>query len=152
MTDRLSFITELASSLGHKQRIADLIQRELNEENFAFFRFAEASLRTLGSLVLIRDGQILEEFGVYAGICITGGMKPGHYELKTSTGRQVWHRELEEASLLLPHKPNEPFQLAASTAHYAEENYQRFSALDGAMEIYVTPGTDGGEIVILFTP
>jgi len=73
---------------------------------------------------------------------------PGHFELKTSTGRLVWEHDLRQEHLLLSSTSDQTLPLAADTPDLEKNHTYNEFILNNTWRVRVFPGIEFGSVLI----
>lgn len=76
-----------------------------------------------------------------------GGITPGRYAIKMSTGRVIWDGLITESDVIWEKAfKGEPLPLAAATGEARRSFSRREILLDGEVLMFVFPGVESGEL------
>ena len=145
-----------AGEEAEKEAALDLILsrqewRETYEELCEEFRKLASVEMPPTAIVVERDGGPIAEVVLGAGRGYIGNLQPGHYVLRTSSGRVIWRGDLTEKELLWTDAyPDRALDLAASTAEDVREPTVENLLLDGEVVLRVFAGIESGGMEISF--
>jgi len=107
-------------------------------------------------LTLERDGVVMATctFDRTSGIQTVSAVRPGHWQLKTDTGRALWEGLLTANDVIWARShPGRDLPLAADTGDSVREATREIALLGGTLVLRVCPGVDRGVLeIILKTP
>ena len=109
--------------------------------------------RVLPGIVVEREGETVATIPVEAKGMVgsVGGLLPGLYSIKLTTGRQLWAGALDPQELLWRDAfPEEALPLAADTDGVPPTPSKEFHLLGGEIVVRVIPGMQSGRLEIFF--